>query len=96
MRDADNDTNSVNIDKLITAKGHKGKVGILPMLVVIIVGGRSIKDIAFIIDLIISIGLLFIGAIGAGIKKVVKGKVVKALTRVENTNKIAIGWRPKK
>lgn len=94
IRDVDNNINDAGINKLTTIKGYKEEVDILPMLVVVIANRASTKNAAFIIDLIIDIGFLFVSTVGAGIKKVVEGKIVRALTKVGNADEVVAGWEP--
>lgn len=94
MGDADDDTNGAGTDKLTAAGGRKGEVGVLPVLVVVIAGGGSTEDAAFIIGLTVGIGLVSVGAVGAGMERVVEGKVVGALTRAGNADEVAAGRGP--
>lgn len=94
MGDANDDINGAGTNKLTAAGSRKGEAGVLPMLVIVIAGGRSTKNTAFIIDVIVGIGFVSINAISAGIKRVVEGKVVEALTRRRNADKKPASWEP--
>lgn len=96
IKDTNNDINDTNTNKLTTAGGCKREVDVLLMLVAVIIGKGSNKDAISIRGPIIGIGLLCVGAISASIKKIVKSKIVKVLTKTKNTNKMAAGQGPKK
>lgn len=95
IKDADDDTKSTYTNILIVARGCKKEVGILPILVVVITDGRSTKDAIFIIGLIVGISLISIDIVDAGIKKIVKSKVVGTLIKMGNTDEVVVSWESK-
>ena len=97
--DTDDDANGADIDEMAAAGGPMGEDGVWPMLVVVIAGGGLTKVAAFIIGPTVGIGPVSVGVVGAGMKRVVEGKIVGALTgarvdRLGNADEVTAGWGP--
>lgn len=63
VEDINNSADNDNINEIAITKSFQKGVNVWPILVIVIISERSTKIVAFIIVLIISIGLVFISVI---------------------------------
>lgn len=80
MEDNDNVTNNADINEMAISRGFIGEVGVWPILVVVIIGGKSAVDMEFTINSTISAGSLPVVGVGISIMGVFEGKIWKILT----------------
>lgn len=78
-------------------RGPRKEIDIWPVLLIVIVGDRSNKDAAFIINLTIGISYISGGIVDVNIKNIIGSKILEALTgtgvgRATNIDKMVAGW----